>query len=80
MNTDTGELHEITETLKETLGVKFTELTQAEHDAVKGIKQSLRPIELAWVRYKRNMEPSETSIRSAFEEGFKAKEKWLDKE
>lgn len=56
---------------------KITKLTAYEHDAIKDIKMDKRPIELAWSRFKKHMDASETSLRTAFEEGFKAKEKWL---
>jgi len=75
MNTETGEIVNIPLNV---MDPKLTTLSATELEAIKNIQQEYRPIELAWIRYKRLMDPAEISLREVFESGFRAKEQWVD--
>lgn len=71
MDNRTGEINTY-ETLVDKVGLEnVTQLTPQELDAVKYIKQEYRPEELAWLRFRVNLNMAETSMKEVFLAGFR---------
>lgn len=70
MHKETGEMGEMLPLVKQFGIDKITELTSAEHNAIKDIKQELRPEELAYLRWRDSTDLAEVSFKDAFLAGW----------